>query len=515
MICDCSGNLFFQISFRNGDEFLLIPTTHDAEDVINQLASTMKLQKGNTGKKIFVIIQEDETELNRYLFEGHLLCILNTTKKISQMVTLARFIALQTLDHGGILFHGALIEKDGNGIILTGPGTVGKSTAFYRLPPTWNPICDDTSLIVSDESGSIFAHPWPTWSNFIYNRDILSWDTQNPIKIKGIFILSQSSEDSISDLTYSEKFTYLIESLIYNHLGLAYCEYSLEKPNENFNKKLNVIQSVVDKIPIHVLHISLTGTFWKELEYWIESSLTNEFPKNSSGENRKQIVFNEENFQKSIEKTNLQILYLGLSMNPLLHDYDLVEVFPYIDISPKVGDVIFFRQSLENEGIIHRIIQKTDEGYLTQGDNNQGPDIKIVKTDQIIGKVCYARTERKIRKIFGSNIGLIFFYYAQFRRKFIEQFNTFIFPFLSIFKRFRKSSIFQNTVKLMIDPKIVVFSCPNKRIFRLFRKNHHIGIYDPRLKKWAIRYPYSCLLSGIAEDMFSYHDIENIIDMKK
>jgi signal peptidase I len=51
---------------------------------------------------------------------------------------------------------------------------------------------------------------------------------------------------------------------------------------------------------------------------------------------------------------------------------------------PQIGDiVIYYRNGIT---IVHRVIQITDSGYVTKGDNNLGPDAPVGK-NQIGGKV--------------------------------------------------------------------------------------------------------------------------------
>jgi signal peptidase len=52
----------------------------------------------------------------------------------------------------------------------------------------------------------------------------------------------------------------------------------------------------------------------------------------------------------------------------------------------KIGDIICFTLT-EPTSITHRIINITDEGFITKGDANEDPDQWIVKKENVIGKV--------------------------------------------------------------------------------------------------------------------------------
>ena len=50
---------------------------------------------------------------------------------------------------------------------------------------------------------------------------------------------------------------------------------------------------------------------------------------------------------------------------------------------PEVGDIISYKA--QDAIITHRVIEKTDDGYITKGDNNSVADPGIVKPKQIFG----------------------------------------------------------------------------------------------------------------------------------
>lgn len=84
------------------------------------------------------------------------------------MVHGASVIVLDVENRGGLLLHGALAECKRQGVILAGPGTVGKTTASRRLRLPWHSLSDDATLVVRDRAGRFGAHPWPTWSRFMF-----------------------------------------------------------------------------------------------------------------------------------------------------------------------------------------------------------------------------------------------------------------------------------------------------------------------------------------------------------
>jgi signal peptidase len=76
------------------------------------------------------------------------------------------------------------------------------------------------------------------------------------------------------------------------------------------------------------------------------------------------------------------------SMEPAIPVGGIVVIKPVDPETLKIGDIICFQLS-ESTSITHRIINITDEGFITQGDANEDPDQWIVKKENVIGKVIF------------------------------------------------------------------------------------------------------------------------------
>ena len=171
----------------------------------------------------------------------------------------------EIIDHGGQLFHAALIERDGKGVLLAGKSGVGKSTSCRRLPEHWNVLCDDELLMIPTEQGIYRAHPLPTWSEYIMERSEKTWNIQHSVPVFGIFFIEQSDVDSVLPLGEGQTVAQMSESAYQ-----AYRNYWAIVKNEN--KKLlqrkmfhNSI-TMAKKIPVFKLRVSLHGRFWEEIE---------------------------------------------------------------------------------------------------------------------------------------------------------------------------------------------------------------------------------------------------------
>ena len=187
------------------------------------------------------------------------------------LVRLSLVFAREAQARGGVLIHGALAERDGMGVILAAPSGTGKTTASNRLPAPWRSLCDDATLVVRDPQGNYWAHPWPTWSCFLAGGPGGTWDVQHAVPVKGIFFLAQAGEDRVVQVGPGQAVSLLLECVrqaaMFMPLGLL-----KEEGRALHLEWFNNLCALARVIPAHVLHISLTGAFWQEIEQALEGN---------------------------------------------------------------------------------------------------------------------------------------------------------------------------------------------------------------------------------------------------
>jgi signal peptidase len=75
------------------------------------------------------------------------------------------------------------------------------------------------------------------------------------------------------------------------------------------------------------------------------------------------------------------------SMEPTLPVGSVIAIKIIDPNTLQIGDIICFQTSPHEPWATHRIINITDEGFITKGDANEEPDREIVKKENVIGKV--------------------------------------------------------------------------------------------------------------------------------
>jgi hypothetical protein len=186
-----------------------------------------------------------------------------------QLMQISLIIAREAQARGGIIIHGALAERNGIGVILAAPGGTGKTTASDRLPAPWRSLCDDTTLVVRDSQGNYRAHPWPTWSCFLDGGPGGTWDVQSALPVKGIFFLSHAFEDRVESVGSGHAVSMLVECVKQASTFMAR-GLSKEETSALHMEWFNNLCALARVVPAHILHISLTGAFWQEIEQMLE-----------------------------------------------------------------------------------------------------------------------------------------------------------------------------------------------------------------------------------------------------
>ncbi|MBA4379456.1 MAG: SynChlorMet cassette protein ScmC [Anaerolinea sp.] len=254
-----------------------------AASILSQLGRSMRLRM-TTGLiepphhgnlcQLLVRVDARRSVADRYVpsaseNDGIAVCVLGPCNHSDglyiQLMQLSSVIARETQARGGVLIHGALAERDGMGVILAAPGGTGKTTASNRLPAPWRSLCDDTTLVVRDLQGNYWAHPWPTWSRFLWGGSGDTWDVQRAVPLKGIFFLTREVVDRVESIGPGHAVSLLVECAKQASQFMAR-GLSKEETRALNLEQFNNLCDLARVVPAHVLHISLTGAFWQEIE---------------------------------------------------------------------------------------------------------------------------------------------------------------------------------------------------------------------------------------------------------
>ncbi|MCX5824439.1 MAG: SynChlorMet cassette protein ScmC [Deltaproteobacteria bacterium] len=271
----------------DGSHFEIAAGDEEAASIVSQWGGAMQLrmttgeiEPSHHGNLCRLLVQVDaHTSVADYYVplasenDGIVVCIPSPGDhwgvRYVNLVRLSLVLAREAQARGGVLIHGALAERDGIGVILAAPGGTGKTTASNRLPAPWRSLCDDTTLVVRDPQGNYWAHPWPTWSRFLDGGPGGTWDVQSAVPLKGIFFLAQAVENGVERVGSGQAVSLLVECAEQTSQLMAR-GLSKEETRALHLERFNNLCALARVIPAHVLHISLTGAFWQEIEQVLE-----------------------------------------------------------------------------------------------------------------------------------------------------------------------------------------------------------------------------------------------------
>jgi SynChlorMet cassette protein ScmC len=182
-------------------------------------------------------------------------------------------IYLQAILKGGLPFHAALAEFNGQGVLLAGAGGTGKSTCSRRLPSHWKSHCDDTSLVVRRPCGGYHAHPFPTWSDHFLHKLSTTWPVESHMPLSAIFFLEQADNDGVERLgpgaaavRIQESVTQIMERW-WNTMPRA---RRMRLTTATFDNACAMAQT----IPAFLLRVRLGGNYWKQMEQALDRTIT-------------------------------------------------------------------------------------------------------------------------------------------------------------------------------------------------------------------------------------------------
>ncbi len=169
------------------------------------------------------------------------------------------------IDLGGLPLHSALVCRSGFGVALSASGGTGKSTSSRRIPSPWRTLCDDTTLVLPGSTTAFEAHPFATWSDYLWKRSEGTWNVAGRIPLKAIFFLKQADKDKASAIGQGETAIYIARSsteILTPFIRRLEVESARALKGRIFDNACRAAKAV----PAYVLDVSLEGQFWEEIE---------------------------------------------------------------------------------------------------------------------------------------------------------------------------------------------------------------------------------------------------------
>jgi signal peptidase I len=180
-----------------------------------------------------------------------------------------------------------------------------------------------------------------------------------------------------------------------------------------------------------------------------------------------------------------ELLYSGLSMNPLLQPGDVLQVVPYEGRKIREGDVVVFPYPRTRMTMVHRVVAVNSSGVITKGDNNSALDDWVLKPSYIVGQVAAIRRAGQIfpvpREVPAS------LYLLKARQWFSQASSRLLQP---VYHRLAQSGLFHGYLAAWMKPRLLYFPRSEGHEWQLWLGSLLIGRKLPTQSYWTIRRPF-------------------------
>jgi len=159
----------------------------------------------------------------------------------------------------GFPLHSGLLT---GGVLFAGSSGSGKSACCKKsLQKT---LADDTSLIVSRDN-HYYVHPWVSWGDYIQRNMNTTFNVQNSVPLRAIFLIEKAAKTEILEIKKVE----VIKKLFDLSFERIYLNVKNMKKTDRIkiNTKLfDNICNMVHFIPVYKLGVSLKGDLQEAIE---------------------------------------------------------------------------------------------------------------------------------------------------------------------------------------------------------------------------------------------------------
>lgn len=279
----------YHLELKNGQQWIL-EADPDLEDWLQRFASILMIRKAASDHNIpswrFCVKKrevQDYREEDWISSRSYWLSIYAKTDGTDLVTEIAPYsredpeedvirmmLAIQSLylavwPRGGIPVHAAMLEKNGQAILIAAPGGTGKSTCARRIPPPWSAPCDDSVLLLP-HNGEYYAHPLPTWSDHLIRKDYdRTWDVGHAVPVTGLWFLEHGEEDGTSPLGKGEAASRLYQSAVQISGPCVRKPENEELYTDWHTALFHRCCDAVTHLSCGMLRVTLTGKFWEYL----------------------------------------------------------------------------------------------------------------------------------------------------------------------------------------------------------------------------------------------------------
>jgi SynChlorMet cassette protein ScmC len=119
--------------------------------------------------------------------------------------------------------------------------------------------------MVVDRHKQSRAHPFPTWSNYLWKLSDTTWNVQQHLPLSAIFFLEQATTDEVMPIGRAQASVRITESATQIYQATLSNLVS-EEGRATKERIFENASALAGTIPAFTLRVSIEGRFWEEME---------------------------------------------------------------------------------------------------------------------------------------------------------------------------------------------------------------------------------------------------------
>ncbi len=202
---------------------------------------------------------------------------------------------------------------------------------------------------------------------------------------------------------------------------------------------------------------------------------------------------NDETIEERKNDLYTIFLYQGLSMAGTFRFGDLLLVTPTVLSQLRQGDVVVFYSSGIDKGertvIVHRVVEQTADGVLTQGDACALPDSAVVYPSQVLGRVSRVQRGNRSYPVLNGCAGRVWARYVRLRHRILALGRL---PY----RWLRASGLIRCLVRRLWRPAVacVTLATAQGPVVKYLHNGETVAVWQPETRAYWCRKPYDLVL---------------------
>jgi len=195
----------------------------------------------------------------------------------------------------------------------------------------------------------------------------------------------------------------------------------------------------------------------------------------------------------SDDTTPTRLFYYRMSMTPTFTPGDMLTIRPYGNRRIRRGDVVVFPSPETGDLITHRVVEVSDDGVVTRGDNVQSQvDPWMLRPGDIVGCVTTAERAGKERQVWGGAVGIAYHGIHRRRVRLGRAWRRLFYAAIRTVNlgRWLSSLHLWTIVSPSLRPRVLAVRRPRGTELLLLMGSSIIGRHVPGGHLWSIRYLY-------------------------